>query len=98
MSVQERIAQLREEQRAIEGKYPKFRKGVSNTVAGLPKEYTRSKEIDAEIQTLKSQRITELTAELEALKGKHPKFISAITGAKKRQNEILSEIRTIQQY
>lgn len=98
MSVQERIAQLREEQRAIEEKYPNFRKGVSNAVVGLPKEYDRSKEIDTEIQTLKSQRITELTAELEALNGKHPKFISAITGAKKIKNEILSEIRTIQQY
>lgn len=95
MNVQERIAQLRKEQRTIEGKHPNFRKGVSNTVKGLPKEYARFKEIDTEIQTLKSQRITELTAELEALNGKYPKFISTLTGTKKRQNEILSEIRII---
>ena len=97
MNVQERIAELREEQRAINGKYPNFRKGVSNAVKGLPTEYARFQEIDTEIQTLKSQRIAELTAELEALTGKSPKFISALTGTKKKQNEILSEIRTIQQ-
>lgn len=97
MNVQERIAELREEQRTIEGKHPNFRKGVSTTVRGLPTEYAHLKEIDTEIQTLKSQRIAELTAELEALTGKSPKFISALTGTKKKQNEILSEIRTIQQ-
>ncbi|MGN1384298.1 MAG: hypothetical protein ACI4XD_03275 [Clostridia bacterium] len=97
MNVQERIAELREEQRAIEGKYHNFRMGVSNTVKGLPTEYARFQEIDTEIQTLKSQRIAELTAELEALTGKSPKFISALTGTKKKQREILSEIRTIQQ-
>ena len=97
MNVQERIAELREEQRAIEGKYHNLRKGVSTTVRGLPTEYARLKKIDTEIQTLKSQRIAELTAELKALTGKFPKFISALTGATKKQKEILSEIRTIQQ-
>lgn len=95
MNVPERIAELREEQRTIEGKYHNLRKGVSTTVMGLPTEYARLKEIDTEIQTLKSQRIAELTAELEALTGKFPKIISALTGATKKQKEILSEIRII---
>jgi len=97
MSTKERIALLKAEQRTMEEKYHNFRTGVSNAVQGLPKEYARYKEIDAEIQTLKSQRIAELTAEHEALEEKCPKFMSALNGVKKRQKEIFSEIRAIQQ-
>ena len=93
MNVLEKIACLRDEQRTIEAKYPNFRMGVSNAVFGLPKEYTRFKEIDTEIQTLKTTEIIKLTDKLNALATKYPKFVSFITA--KKRNEILSQIKAI---